>query len=534
VPTYELFRTDSTYNSADRVAIRFSSSIAADSLINYMIDTGTDVQTASVVKSQIITTDGFDTVYDLVNLSSEVLPGNRLQPYETNVIVRKGQEILRPSTVIYFTMINNVLSYTIPAHKFATYSISSTDIRVYADSNLLSPSTDYIVDLFGITIELSQLSYIDGAKLAVVVDKDFDYTITDSGTIEFATVYPADTNIEIISFYNHMLLDIDRTTDILTPSTALIPGTTDYYEFTNKLGGYFTLRRPAVSDDFVWIIKNGTLLTHSVDYIVEDDRVSVKLKESLEDTDVVQVMLFSDQIVRNTFGFMQFKDMLNRTHYKRLRAEKSSVLAANLTQTDIEITVVDGSVFSLPNTALNLPGIVEIHGERIEYFTKVGNVLGQLRRGTLGTGTPVVHLAGQLVQDIGPTETIPYVDKIIIDTVISNGVTKDLGNLSYVPTDVNEIDVFVSGYKLKKVDYNLFEEENGYPYSAEGDSIFPAEFSVDGTTNGITVTTAAAEGAKVVIIKKELTLWNDPGKSLARSNNKIANFLKENTTVWPR
>ena len=100
--------------------------------------------------------------------------------------------------------------------------------------------------------------------------------------------------------------------------------------------------------------------------------------------------------------------------------------------------------------------------------------------------------------------------------------------------DINEVDVFVGGYRLKKVDYNLFEETNGHPYSTEGDSTFPAEFSVDGTTNRITVTTAAAEGTEVVIVKKELTLWNDPGKSLARSNNKIANFLKENTTVWPR
>jgi hypothetical protein len=289
-----------------------------------------------------------------------------------------------------------------------------------------------------------------------------------------------------------------------------------------------------VSDDFVWIIKNGTLLTHSVDYAVDDDRITVRLKESLESTDVVQVMLFSDQTVRSTFGFMQFKDMLNRVHYKRLRAEKASVLASNLTQSDIEITVADGSVFSLPNPALNLPGIIEINGERIEYFTKVGNVLGQLRRGTLGTGTPLVHLAGQSVQDIGPTETIPYTDKIIIDTIISNGVTTNLGTLQYIPANENEVDVFVNGYKLKKVDYDLFEETNGYPYSDEGDSTFPAEFSVDGTTNGITLTTAAAEGTKVVIVKKELTLWNDPGKSLARSNNKIANFLKENTTVWPR
>jgi hypothetical protein len=284
----------------------------------------------------------------------------------------------------------------------------------------------------------------------------------------------------------------------------------------------------------VWIIKNGTLLTHSVDYVVEDDRVTVKLKDELIDTDVIQIMLLSDNVSHGAFGFMQFKDMLNRVHYKRLRKEKSSVLAVDLIQSDIEIIVADGSVFSIPNPDLNLPGIVDINGERIEYFTKVGNVLGQLRRGTLGTGTPTVHVTGTVVQDIGPTETIPYTDRVVIDTIISDGVTRNIGELTYIPQNVNEIDVFVGGYKLKKIDYKLFEESNDYPYSTEGDSTFPAEFSVDGITNGITLTTAAVENSKVVIVKKELKLWEDEGKSLADSSNKIAKFLKENQPVWPR
>jgi hypothetical protein len=543
IANYEVFRTDSTYQSSNRVGIRFDDPAAENSLINYMIDNSTALQTASVVKSQTIVTDGATKIYNLDNLTADLLPGNRLQPYETNVVVRKGQEILRPPTVMYFTMTNNNLSYRIPAHKFAAHEINAVDIRVYADSDKLTSGINYVVDLFGIDIELSRGSYIDGAKLSVVVDIGSDYTIIDNGTIEFTTLYPEDTSIEIITFYNHMLLDIDRTTDIFVPSTTLTPGTTDYYEFTNKLGGQFILRQSAVSDDYVWIIKNGTLLTHSVDYVVEDDRVTVKLKDELIDTDVVQVMAFSDNVIRGAFGFMQFKDMLNRVHYKRLRKDKSSVLAVDLIQSDIEITVVDGSMFDIPNPALNLPGIIEINGERIEYFTKVGNVLGQLRRGTLGTSTPTVHATGTVVQDIGPTETIPYNDNIIINTFVSDGVTRYLGNLSYVPNvydpknnqhDYDTIDVFVGGYKLKKSDYTLFEELSNYPYSTEGDNTFPAEFTVDGTMNGITLTTAAAEGVKVVVVKKELKLWEDEGKSLADSDNKIANFLKENATVWPR
>jgi len=534
VISYELFRTDSTYSSPNRTGIRFGAPVTLNALINYMIDTSTTIQTASVVKSQTITTDGSTTIYDLDNLSPNLLPGSGLQPYETNVIVRKGQEILRPPTVIYFTMADNVLSYAIPSHKFATHTINATDIRVYSASNKLEQGMGYVVDLFGITINISQASYVAGDKLAVVVDLSSDYTITDAGTIEFTDIYPVSTELEIVTFYNHMLLDIDRTTDIFVPSATLTPGTTDYYEFTNKLGGYFTLRRPAVSDDFVWIIKNGTLLTHSVDYVVENDRITVKLKDSLEDTDVVQVMLFTDNVIRTTFGFMQFKDMLNRVHYKRLRADKASILAVELIQSDIEITVVDGSIFSVPNPVLNLPGIIEINGERIEYFTKVGNVLGQLRRGTLGTGTPTVHIVGEVVQDIGPTETMPYTDQIIVDTVVSDGVTTEVGNLTYIPENINEVDVFVGGYKLKKVAYSLFEELNDQPYSLEGDSTFPAEFSIGGIDNSVTLTTAAADNTKVVIVKKIGKEWGDAGKSLANSDNKIANFLKENTTVWPR
>ena len=534
VASYELFRTDATYDGADRVGIRFDNPSVAGSIINYMIDTSTAIQTASIVKSQIITTDGATTTYDLDNLTSNLLPGDKLQPYETNVIVRIGQEILRPPTVMYYTMTNNQMSYIIPAHKFASHKINATDIRVYSDSNLLVSGVDYVVDLFGIAIDLSRSAYIEGAKLSVVVDIDSDYTIQNDGTITFTTLYPVDTSIEIITFYNHMVLDIDRSTDIAIPSVVLTPGTTDYYTFTNKLGGHFTLRHSAISDDYVWIIKNGTLLTHSVDYVVEDDRVTVKLKDELIDTDVIQIMLLSDNVFHGAFGFMQFKDMLNRVHYKRLRKEKSSVLAVDLIQSDIEIIVADGSVFSIPNPDLNLPGIVDINGERIEYFTKVGNVLGQLRRGTLGTGTPTVHVTGTVVQDIGPTETIPYTDRVVIDTIISDGVTRNIGELTYIPQNVNEIDVFVGGYKLKKIDYKLFEESNDYPYSTEGDSTFPAEFSVDGITNGITLTTAAVENSKVVIVKKELKLWEDEGKSLADSSNKIAKFLKENQPVWPR
>jgi len=122
-----------------------------------------------------------------------------------------------------------------------------------------------------------------------------------------------------------------------------------------------------------------------------------------------------------TGSYMQFKDMLNRTHIKRLRADKQTQLTVALLLTDTTITVTDASTFDIPSPELNKPGVIDINGERIEFFTINGNVLGQLRRGTLGTGILAVHEVSASVQEIGTNETMPYQDNILITEVESDG-----------------------------------------------------------------------------------------------------------------
>jgi hypothetical protein len=172
---------------------------------------------------------------------------------------------------------------------------------------------------------------------------------------------------------------------------------------------------------------------------------------------------------------MQFKDMLNRFHFKRLNANKRTQLVKSLRFTDTVIEVTDASNFDIPNIANNKPGIVEIRGERIEYFstsTKQENgvttyLLGQLRRGTLGTGVSKLHRAGSYVQDIGVSETIPYTETTVIDQIKSDGTntvplvfvpklsTTDWdysqGFVSTIPQQfgqADDIEVFVGGYDI--------------------------------------------------------------------------------------
>lgn len=166
----------------------------------------------------------------------------------------------------------------------------------------------------------------------------------------------------------------------------------------------------------------------------------------------------------STGAFMQFKNMLNSVQYSRLNANKKTTLANDLHVTDTTISVVNSSSFDATQMLINRSGVIDINGERIEFFTNVNNELGLLRRGTMGTGVPAIHKAGTVVQEISRTETIRYTDDVQIDQFTSNdsqfinlaySLTKVSTTWSYrsdIPADygqTNEIEVFVGGYAHK-------------------------------------------------------------------------------------
>jgi hypothetical protein len=227
------------------------------------------------------------------------------------------------------------------------------------------------------------------------------------------------------------VLDIQRTSINITSSLEITPDTPEYYRYVGLSGGVIPLDRSVIDDNYVWVLKNGTLLTPSVDFKVNKDRQSITLALPPNNDDEFTFITFSNNVLSSGIAYMQFKDMLNRTHFKRLSANKQTKLTQDLRFNDTTITVADASNFDIPNPARNKPGVVEIRGERIEYFSINGNVLGQLRRGTLGTGTPAIHLTGEYVQDIGASETIPYVEDVHIETIISDGTNNV--DLNFIP-----------------------------------------------------------------------------------------------------
>ena len=556
---YDLFQTDITYESAYRVGIRFVTPPPAGSIVNYLIqkqvfaDDSTELTKTSIVKKEIIIADGSSLMY----LLSNQIGYNEF--YEGNVVVRVGQRILRAPSAEYFVLSENNLEYELPQHKYAPYSFTPSNLKVYLNGVRLSVGSDFIFDFAGVKVELSASRYIEGGVLVAVVDVNAEYAINGS---EFellntdSTLWPDGTEIEITSFFNHDILDIQRKEEVITPAISLTAGTVDYFTFRNKQRGVFVLDRVTLSDDYVWVIKNGTLLSHSIDWRLLDDRQTLEVK-NINDTDTISIIGFSPNTVTEQYGFMQFKDMLNRTIYKRLNKNKETFIVNDLGQFDVGLTVDNGAVLDEPNPEGNLPGVIYINGERIEYFSKSGNYISRLRRGTLGTGVPTIHLSGTKVLNIGSSETIPYKDEYVSETFVavdSSNIfylnynpmvtlgTVDDGSSAYngwyrntIPDDFgqcDEIEVFVAGRRLKKVPYILHDIIQ-HPESPEGDVQFEAEFSVTNHSNAVRLTSPPPDDTKIVVVKKIGKVWNDPNTSLVDSNNNIANFIKAAPGIWP-
>jgi len=97
-------------------------------------------------------------------------------------------------------------------------------------------------------------------------------------------------------------------------------------------------------------------------------------------------------------GYRVFVSMAEDRSKVVVAANVRTVLSQDLNINDTTITVDDGSVLITP-VSPSTPGVIYVNGERIEYSAKIStNVLSNIRRGTGGTGAPIVHSAGTMVE----------------------------------------------------------------------------------------------------------------------------------------
>jgi hypothetical protein len=362
------------------------------------------------------------------------------------------------------------------------------------------------------------------------------YVITDGDCRIDGTTVTLDTApangavVEVIQFTNHDLLGIERMNYEVVTRTTLIPEDVDYITYRRTTVGEITLRTPAVDAQYVWVSVNNELLSPSVDYYVTDDKLKVQLVRQPAENDVIDIIHFTAPVSVPKFAYRQFKDMLNRTHFKRLETS-ASTLAQTLNYYDLRIELVDGASLSEPNKGQNLPGVIFIDGERIEYFVKEENTLRQLRRGTLGTGVKDTYAISTKVFDQNISKTVPYKDQTLAYNATADGLTATF-EIGYPVASINEIEVFVGGVRMRKTALDVFNYATALD-SPEGDTTVVADFTFDTETNAITLLATPANDIRVTVVKKVGQSWTTNGTSLGDTENSIARFLRAGTSELP-
>jgi len=434
-------------------------------------------------------------------------------------------------------------------------TILSSNIKLFVNGMLKVFVQDYVYDgtLKELTINASILTvgdvikiendfrseyFIDGTTLRIsedVVLSSSDEATNDKLTITWFSQYPS---MEIVS-------------------DEFVGGKVQY-----QLG------HSPLSVSYVWVYKNGIRLTQDDEYHVSSPRGVVYLKEASTTDDLIKIVLFGAKVFRQPSGFEIHKDMLNIYHFKRYSLSNVA-LATALTYYDQTITVTDASTLGVPNANRNIPGIVSINGEKIEYLRKEGNVLSQLRRGSHGTAIAETHPAGSNVVDVSIAETIPYNESqeridIVSDGTFSYVDPEDttsakyqlIGPLGFTPikssrstwirdtiTDeygpCDQVEVFAAGARLRKDSVSIYSEELG-AVSPAADRIVEADFSVDGASEYIRLTNVIPAGTRISIIRKTGKVWYNQGDTTATSGvtllentTPIAKFIAKKTSNLP-
>jgi len=454
------------------------------------------------------------------------------KPSQYNLIVKVGNNILSPGYNIQYTIpANSQREYLLEVFQQPSGSLLTEDIVVFLNGvRITVEALQWRFDISNSSVVLADDIGQPGDTLEIFVITDGEYTLSGPATVRLNNAPQDGTLVDIYQFSNHDILEIERLNYDVVSRVTLAADNVDYDTYQRLTVGEVQLRKPAIDAKYVWVIKNGTLLSGDIDYYITDDKTKVMLKDYPEQNDVLDIIHFSAETNVSKFAFRQFKDILNRTHFKRLDAA-TTALATDLNEYDLRIEVVDGTELSEPNKGQNLPGIIFVNGERIEYFVKEGNTLRQLRRGTLGTGIKTVHSAGTKVYDQNISKTIPYRDNTIVKNYIADGVTAEF-TVDHPTGSINELEIFVAGTRMNKnyrKDYLPVHELD----SPEGDYEIDPDVQFDITSQSIILKRVPVEGSRVTIIKKQGKIWNEGVKSLGESENSIGRFLRAGTSELP-
>ena len=489
----------------------------------------------------------FVTVSDgTSNETSQIYIGyNGSNPFITtyNVVAADGSASRNTFTVTHagstlsLKLVNSLTSTTNVfgiASNLGTATTNENDGGIEFIGSTSLDTSAVTIDSFDITS-----SDFDGAYYTVLVESANDST---NNNYEIATIQVAAkaSNVNHVQYGQvsdsqlaEFSVGISGTTVSLIASGSTAGNTVYLFKLgydtvtgqvDTNVGGFYTLSRTPTNTDYLWVTYNGDIQIAGTDYELQNNKIYIP-RASYSNSDTIVVTSIVTTKTQEAIGYRVFKDMINRTHYKRLSDAHNTTLSQALAITDSEIHVADASVLPEPNPDSNIPGIVFINKERITYFARdLGeNTLGQIMRGTLGTGAVDSHPSGTVVTDAGGSQTIPgYSDTTTNCSHTADGSTTafalyDADSTAFIPrSDGGDVTVFVGGLK----------QTSG--------------FTFDGSSATITFATAPTSGRRIEVVRKTGRVWVDQGTSTAGDGTGLqgatgpeATFLLNSPTKLP-
>ena len=455
-----------------------------------------EVKSFSEITEQIINVTTGSTTFDLLQP-----PGN-LGPYHSQVIVTKNQLRLNPPVTTYYKVSGNNLTYNISESiMYPPRAIDLLSIEVYVNGVLSPPVRGWRLNQQDGQIHFSTSVITDGDVIAVVVKAGNEYLIENNQLVLTTAATIGDT-LHVTTFTNHD------------------PDFIRSERYNGNSSNYYKMQRAVVDSSYVWVTYNGVPLIANLDFSVGTDGYIIRVRNGLYQgtTDNIVITSFA-KIDSQLTAYRIFKDMLGRTHYKRLSSENSTVVIQDFLISDEVILVQDASMLTPPNILINTPGIVLINGERIEFFTINGNELGQLRRGTLGTMPPTIQPAGSTVVDQGSLQTMPFVEFVqnyVTATTTSTQLTFDLaGHITFNTSTsyTDQIEVYYGGTPLLKpgkATTVLHDFDSSYDSRSDEAAMSPG-FTMTGTTLVISTTSniTLTGGVKLEVISRNSKVFGD-------------------------
>ena len=487
--------------------------------------------------------------YDPLNGRIEILSNNIGLPGDLLEIF-----IIRDAEYFFFNTIAVIKGGSalaqIPQGTDVAFALTddSTVVNARVESFTYSGENDAIIELQGYVRDLFDLKSTDSTPAMIAGDDSTQNLEIEEVRLQETDVLclletPEDwETVDIYTFSNHDINELERNSyDVVWNTNQAPEGTQEYIDKNLLSTGYVKLQKPAISANYVWVFKNGIILVPQKDYKIVDKKDGVQLYEKVLPSDKIDVLQFAAPISKPKFGYRIFKDMLNRFHYKRLNKDNEYELQQPLNYYDQTIQLKDATGIQSPNRAIGLPGVVYIDKERIEYFAVDNNQLRQIRRGTLGTGIKETYAVNTKVIGQGIEENIPYKDEIYKTKYVGDSSTKQF-LLDWIPTSVNEFDVYLGGIKLRKDVITSFDPTKDQD-SPEGDITIAPEYTMETIIFGEATVTAIyladylnppADGTLIEVVRKTGRVWSEQGKTIADSENQICKFITDKTISLPR